>query len=194
MKRYLNLVFVVFTLFVCCSICIAAENQQPDKQSIIALYNSNKLQEAYQLIASVPEEKRDAEMWLILANITQDYDKTIDSVFLLQKALEVDPQYYKAYYNLGLLYLNDNKLTKAIENFENALKYNKEFPYAYYNLGCCYLKDAEFRKAKNYFLKAIKIKSDEPSFYYNLALAYKKMNNEKMAQKALDAYNSLTKD
>ena len=71
------------------------------KLEITALYNANSLKDAYALISSIPEDKRDADIWLLAANITQDYGKEKDAIYLLQKAVLVDPSCYKAYYNLG---------------------------------------------------------------------------------------------
>lgn len=190
MKR-LSIILALIIISNISSIPTAQAYTIEQKREIIALYNANKLQEAYQMVAKIPEEERDAEMWLLIANITQDYNKELDSFFLLQKAIEKDPKFFKAYYNLANLYMNDNKLTKAIENFNLSIKYNKNFAYAYYNLGCCYLKLNDYKKAKSYFAKAIQIKNTEPSFHYNLALVYKKLNNKKEAEKALNNYNKL---
>lgn len=192
MKKILKL-FILILLLNVVNYSFADEDYSAQKSQIIALYNSNSLQDAYQMIAKIPEDKRDAEMWLILANITQDYKDDLDAFFLLQKAIEKDPKYYKAYYNLATLYFKDNRTAKAIENYELAIKYNKDFAYAYYNLGCCYFKLGEFQKAKSYMAKAIRLNSREPNFYYNLALTYKKLHNEKQAKKALDYYNNLQK-
>lgn len=193
MKKFLSILFFLVVFFQA-KVWAEPVNYDEVKRDVVALYNTNKLQEAYQLAATIPEADRDAEVWLILANITQDYDKDLDAVFLLSKAIEKNPKYYKAYYNLGNLYFEDNKLTKAVQNYELAVKYNKDFAYGYYNLGCCYLKDALFSRAKSYFLKAIKLKPNEPIFYYNLALTYKKMNKNKQAARALDVYNKLVQE
>lgn len=188
-------IFILFALILgTISVSFSQESNLPSKADIIALYNSNKLQDAYELISQIPEENRDAELWLLLANITQDYGKDIDSVFLLRKAISVDPGYYKAYYNLGNVYFKDGKTLKAIENYELTLKYNRNFHPAYYNLGCCYFNDKQYGKAKSNFLKAIKLKGTEPNYYYNLALTYKQMNNKKQAQKTLDIYDNLSKN
>lgn len=191
MKKLFCLTLLMLSLSA--STCFAEGSFSTQKKEIIALYNANKLEEVYQLIAKIPETDRDAEMWLLLANVTEDYRNDIDAFYLLQKAVEKDPKYYKAYYNLGHLYMKDGRLVKAIENFELATKYNKNFAYAYYNIGCCYYKSTDYKKAKDYFSKAIKIKPDVPDFYYNLALSYKKLHNEKLANKTLEYYNNLLK-
>lgn len=192
MKKFFRILILILVFF-CANFVLAEDGLVAQKKEAVALYNANKLEDAYQMIAKIPEENRDSEMWLLLANITEDYNNDIDAFFLLKKSLEKDPKYYKAYYNLGNLYMKDNRISKAIENFQLAAKYNKTFAYAYYNIGCCYYKSTDYKKAKAYFEKAVKLKTDSPDFYYNLALTYKKLHNDKLASKALDYYNNLQK-
>lgn len=190
MKNYFKIILLLIFLFLP-QLSFAKENIEETKQQIIVLYNANKLKEAYQLISNIPEDERDGEIWMLAANITQDYGRTLDAVFLLQKALSVDTNNYKIYYNLGLLYLRDNKFNSAINNFKLSLKYNKEFPYAWYNLGCAYLGLFDYKRAKSAFMRAISFNTTEPDFYYNLAYTYKKLDNKKQAEKMLKIYNTL---
>lgn len=193
MKKIIRIFFILCLIFTFANQNVFAEDDfAVQKKEIVALYNANKLEDAYRLIANIDENKRDAELWLLLANITQDYGNPDDSIQFLDKSIQKDVKFYKAYYNLGNIYLEKNKVVKAIENYKLAVKYNKEFAYGYYNLGCAYMKDAQFSKAKSSFSKAISIKNNEKDFYYNLALAYKKTGNDKKAQKALIYYNQLS--
>ena len=162
------------------------------KSQAILLYSTNNIEKAYQILNQIDEINKDAEVYLLLANILQDYGKSIDSVFLLQKSILKDPKFYKPYYNLANIYFQDNKFNLAIKNYKYSLKYNPKFPYAYYNLANCYFNLKEYNKAIKYYIKAIKITS-EPDFYYNLALSYKNINNLKQAEKYLNIYNELLK-
>lgn len=189
MGRFFKIILLIL-LFIPQSV-YAQDDMQEIKQQITVLYNTNKLKEAYQLISKIPEDKRDSEIWLLAANITQDYGRELDTVFLLQKALSLDETNYKIYYNLGVIYLKDNKINSAINNFKLALKYNKEFPYAWYNLGCAYLVIFDYKKAKNAFMRAISFNTTEPDFYYNLAYTYKMLGNKKQSEKMLEIYNTL---
>ena len=98
---------------------------------------------------------------------------------------------FKAYYNLGNVYLNEEKPYLAIEQYKKVLKINPEYPYAYYNMGCAYIKAGELRKAKNAFISAIELKNTEADFHYNLAYVYKKLNDEKRAKLYLEYYNKI---
>ena len=164
------------------------------RQQIVVLYNTNKLKEAYQLISQIPEEERDGKIWLLAANITQDYGRNLDAEFLLQKAISIEPKNYKLYYNLANLYFSQNKYNAAIVNYKSSIKNNKDFAHAWNNLGLAYFELEDYHKAKNAFMRAISLKESDADFYYNLACTYKKLKNKKQAEKMLKIYNSLTEE
>jgi len=190
MKKYLFVTALLIS-FLTPQVLFANESTSELKKQITVLYNTNKLKEAYQLISKIPEEERDSEIWLLAANITQDYGRDMDTIFLLQKAISTDETNYKAYYNLGNIYLKEKKYNTAIENYKLSIKNNKEFAYGWNNMGLAYLGLEDFAKAKSAFMRAISYKSSEPDFYYNLAFTYKKMNKKKQAEKMLNIYNTL---
>ncbi len=156
-----------------------------------AFYAQNNLEEAMNLLISIPAESRNSENWLLLGNIQQDKGKLKDAVFMFESALMADSKNYRAYYNLGVLYFSEEKYSLALDNFLKAKKYKNDLAIIYYNLGCTYLNMGEFKKAKNELLYAIELKNTEPDYYYNLALAYKKMGNDKKAQYYLDFYEKV---
>lgn len=158
---------------------------------INSLYAANKLDDAFNTILSVPQEMRTPLQWTIMGNIMSDYGNKSDAEFMYKSALNVDPKYYKALYNLGNLYMENGQPNMAVEYYKQVVKYHKEFAYGYYNLGCAYLKLGEYKKARNAFLDATYFNNHEPDFYYNLAYAYKKLNNEKSAKLYLGYYNKL---
>lgn len=199
----------IFTLF--SLICLAApaysidmklENFFTDQPSQVpqyedasnearAFYAQNNLEEAMNVLISIPAEYRNADNWLLMGNIQQDKGNIKDAVFMFESALMADSKFYKAYYNLGVLYFSEEKYSLALDNFLKAKKYKNDLPIIYYNLGCTYLNMGEFKKAKNELLYAIELKNTEPDYYYNLALAYKKMGNDKKAKYYLDFYEKI---
>ncbi len=162
-----------------------------ETQEARAFYAQNNLEEAMNVLVSIPAESRSAENWLLMGNIQQDKGNIKDAIFMFESALMADAKFYKAYYNLAVVYFDEEKYSLALENLLKAKKYKNDLPIIYYNLGCTYLKLGEFKKAKNEFLYAIELKNTEPDYYYNLALVYKKLNNEKKANYYLDFYNRL---
>lgn len=191
MKKILFLILAVSFIF-SSQICFAAEEDYDVmKKEVVVLYNTNRVKEAYQLISKIPEDKRDSEIWLLAANITEDYGRDLDASYLLEKAISVDPTNFKAYYNLGNLQLKGNKYYSAIASYNKCLKIKKDFPYAWYNLGNAYLAIDDYSRAKSAFMRAVSFLNTEPNFYYNLAFTYKKLKKDKQAQKMLEIYNTL---
>ena len=186
MKKILTL--IIFLLFF--GLQAFAEKMDISEQ-IVAFYNDNNIQEAMRLIQLIPESDRTATDWLLLGNILQDNSKDSEAVFMYKRAILTDPNFYKPYYNLANIQLNEGRLNLALENYKKAVKLNSEFAYGYYNMGCTYLKLKEFKKAKNCFQKAVSLKNTVPEFHYNLAYCYRILQNNKQAQNSLDIYNKL---
>ncbi len=194
MKKFL---FVLLSIIITNITAIESYSEisfEDKKKEIIALYNSNNLEEAYYKISKMTEDERDYELWYLLGNLAQDFNNDTNASFFYQKSILQKKDFDKAYYNLGNIYLKGKKYNSAINQYKSAIKIKKDFPYYYYNMGCAYLGLKNYKEAKEAFEKAIKIKGDEPDFYYNLAFAQKNLNNKKEAQKALDTYNKLTEE
>lgn len=168
----------------------AEETSDIDAQ-INSLYAANKLDDTFNLILTIPQDKRTAKQWMLMGNVMMDYEKTEDAMFMYNAAVKADPKFYKAYYNLGNVYLSNNQPNLAIENYKLATKYNKEFAPAYYNMGCAYLKLNDLKKAKGAFHDAIYFKPTEADYHYNLAYVYKALGKEKTAKVYLNNYNKI---
>ena len=189
----MKFLYLIFIFFVITGASIAKALTGDDifdiKQNAFALYNTNHINEAYEMLNKIPNDKKDEEIYLILANIEQDKNNEDDAIKNLELAIQKKPEFYKAYYNLGCIFMKKRIYPVAIANFELAKKYNKENPYIFYNLGCAYMNAGEFKKAKKNFIKAIYLKNDEKTFYYNLAYVNKKLGKEKDSKKIIDFYN-----
>jgi len=160
------------------------------KAQAYALYNTNNGKEALKMLEGLPLEQKDEEVFIVIANIYEDRGDIDKAVENLNKSIIINSKYYKAYYNLGCIFLNKKAYELAEKNLLLSVKYNKDFPYSYYNLGTLYLRKGEYEKAKKNLIKAIYLKGDEKDFYLNLACAYKFLGKEKEAKKLLDIYNS----
>ncbi|MBO6087117.1 tetratricopeptide repeat protein [bacterium] len=169
-----------------------AEQYQEVTQQANVLYAENNINQAKDLLLSIPENQRTAQNWLLIGNILQDQGKSDEAVFMYKKAVSVNDEYYKAYYNLGNIYLSENKPNMAAEQYSKVVKLNPDYAYGHYNLACAYIKLGKYSKAKFELYNAIDLKSSEPDFYYNLIYILKKQNKEKEAKKYIEIYNKLT--
>lgn len=194
MKRLLTILILLLSICANCGFAqIQAEQEEIDSTSQEArvLYAQNEIDDALKLLKTKGEELRSAQDWLLIGNILQDKDRLDEAIYMYKKAIEKNPKYYKAHYNLGYIYFIQECPNMALSEFKKSVKYKPNFAYGYYNMGCAYLKLKDYRNAKYNFFRAIDTKGDEPSFYYNLAYAYKMMGKEKQAKTYLEIYNKL---
>lgn len=163
-------------------------------QQARVLYAQNEIDEALKILTQKAESNRSADDWLMLGNIMQDKEKIDEAVYMYSKAIALNPKYYKAHYNLGYIYLIQNKPNMALAEFKKAVKYKPDFSYGYYNIGCAYLKLKNYSSARYNFYKALDLRANEPNIYYNLAYTFKKQNKQKQAKTYLDMYNKMMED
>ena len=73
-----------------------------------------------------------------------------------EKSIELDPT-ADTYYNLGIAYNDQGKLTNAIQMWEKAIELNPDDADAYNNLGVAYYNNGDFDTSLIYFKKAAKL-------------------------------------
>lgn len=185
MKKFI--LFLILILF--CSVVHAEEMTK--SQQAIAYYNDNNIDGALDILKTIPENEKTAEDWLLMGNLLQDKNQRAEAIFMFKRSILVDKNYYKPYFNLANMYLDEERPLMSIDNYKIVIRLKHDFPYAYYNMGCAYLKLGEYSKAKKYFSKAVELKNTEPDFQYNLAYCYKKLNKLKLANRHLEFYNKL---
>ncbi len=91
------------------------------------------------------------------------------------RVLELEPDSFEALYNLGVTYLNQSQLDKAVAQYEKALAKNPDHPsaaLALNNLADIYLRRGETEKAIESFEQAVKKSPMHFESRYNLAVQY----------------------
>ena len=128
MKRLLVILSLISTL----SSVYAATAEELSKQAT-AFYSDNNFHKTMELILQIDEKERSAQDWLILGNLLDEKGEKENAIFMYQKAINANPKYYKAYYNLANIYLNEERYNMAIDNYKQALKLNKEIDIMFIN-------------------------------------------------------------
>jgi tetratricopeptide (TPR) repeat protein len=77
----------------------------------------------------------------------ESYRKANDN---FRKAVELDPEFAPAYYELGMACIQTGDLAAAIDCWEKALEISPEFDQVVYNLALAYLENGEKSKALVY--------------------------------------------
>ena len=75
----------------------------------------------------------------------------------MRLAIQTDPTYEKAYYNLGKVYQAQRKWDKAIEAFESAVQKSPDNANFQYDLGEAYLEAKQLDKAETALKKATEL-------------------------------------
>lgn len=97
-------------------------------------------------------------------------------------AIEKDPEYKWAYYNLGLLYKALERNDLAVEYYHKALKIDDAYADAYNGLGAVYFQMDQLDEAEKYYRKAIEFDPDLQYPYYNLGLIMDKRQDIEQAK------------
>jgi protein O-mannosyl-transferase len=105
-----------------------------------------------------------------------EYDKAIED---LTKAIQLDTNYTKAYYNYAKAYYNrgnayadKQKFDLALKDFNKCIELNPKYTQAYFNRGNIYSDRQEYDKAMADFSKAIELNPGEAKPYLNRGFIY----------------------
>lgn len=193
MSKFSKTLFLFLVLCIS-NIALANDNINSEeiKQKAIALYETGNYEESLKVFQSIPLKDKDENIYLFISNIASELGDDNLAIRNLNKALDKNYMFYKAYYNLGCILAKKKSYLMAAANFELAIKYNKNFDNAYYNLACCLIQQKNYEQAKKNLIKAIDLNPKNKDYYYNLAFCYKELNKPKQAQKILDVYNKMS--
>jgi type II secretory pathway predicted ATPase ExeA/tetratricopeptide (TPR) repeat protein len=98
----------------------------------------------------------------------QALDAAVDA---FGQAIEIDPSYAEAHYNLGLARLRQGDLEGAVQAFRKVVSIRPDSEDAYRHLGVALWKQGELGEAVTAFRKAIALNPDDALAHHNLALA-----------------------
>jgi tetratricopeptide (TPR) repeat protein len=104
-----------------------------------------------------------------------------------QKTINQDPDYFKAYNKLGIVYLKLDKKKEAIDAFRKAVNLKSNYTKAYNNLGIAYGKSDMYEDALSAFQRALTLRPDYAKAYNNIGVIYYEQG---MYNKAIEAFNN----
>ncbi len=108
----------------------------------------------------------------------------------LTKAIELDPNYGHAHFNLGVLRYRQRNYGEAVEHFRDTLSTNPSLTQAYLNLGTTYAEMGKFRAAIDVWKQLERIQPHNASLVFNIGLSWLRLGQDANAssalQKALD--------
>ncbi|MFP8489529.1 tetratricopeptide repeat protein [Gracilimonas sp. Q87] len=128
---------------------------------------------------------------LILSAFTNDEARQANSAFdkgnyeeaeeLYKAAIEVSPDNYKLYFNLGNAQAKQGKVEEAIESFmefRSLAESPQDKSMAEYNIGTLLAEDQKWKPAATHFKNALKLNSSDLDAKHNYERALAEMQNE----------------
>jgi len=101
-----------------------------------------------------------------------------DDVTLFTDTVRKSPDAALPHNNLGIVYLNQNRLAEAVNEFITVLKLKPDAD-AHYNLGIAYLNQNRLTEAVNEFIAVLKLKPDDTEARNKLQICYGRMKTMK---------------
>lgn len=113
-------------------------------------------------------------------------EKTEAARYLFQ-AVKLQPDYFDALYNLGLILQELDKVSEAVSCYEQALRIKHDSAEAWNNLGVAHHSVGRSDQAVECHRRALKLKPADSSYYNNLANALRGMDQPAEAIRELQA-------
>lgn len=105
---------------------------------------------------------------------------------LFRKAISKDPNFWEAYYNLGIVYFNSKKYNDALKQFNKVINALPNFDKSYYGRGLIYEKQKKYKEAIADFKKVTEFNPNDYKPYYYLGKISVLDGNYKEAQENLN--------
>jgi len=132
----------------------------------IEFKKKEKFKDALKILEGLLEKDRHSEIVKsTLIEILFDYGGYLNDEWMLgyekavecfKKIIEMDPNNYRAWYNLGIAYFNLNETEDALSAYHRALEIKPDYMYCYYNIGLLYeVSKGDLEKALANYEKAL---------------------------------------
>ena len=143
---------------------------------VIQLYSSGFIEDALLKIAAlIKNYPYEPSLFNICGICFGAIDDQESAVLNFKKAINLNPKYPEAQYNLGATYHKMGQLNNAIESYSKAITINNAYPTAHNNLGQILLELGKFDNAIEHFEWAISFKPDFAEAHNNLGAALQKL-------------------
>lgn len=129
-------------------------------------------------------------------DIKQDYVEALDLLavtlanrgdtmaeYYYQRLLDIEPNNANTYYKMGVYYMNQDQVNRALEAYTQATQVNPGHADSYYNMGYMMIELREFSDAKKYFTQAIQAQQKNYKAYYGRGYAHEMLGDVMNAEK-----------
>jgi len=133
------------------------------------------LTESQETHEQISNDHKSYNKWGTFYAKQKNYAKAIESY---HKALEMNPNYAVAHYNMGNVYRDQNEYGRAVEFYRKAIKLNPDYALPHYNLGRIYSEQGKYTQALREYQKTQKLISDNIQVQEKIERLKKLLNNQ----------------
>jgi len=119
--------------------------------------------------------KNNASVYNARGKVNRDKGNYEQALADYDKAIELDPAFYKAYHNRAKIYFDQQRFDEAIENYSVVLEFNPRFYEAVSNLGIIYASQQKNDLALEMLNRAMDIKPDHLNTIRSRGMLYEQM-------------------
>lgn len=129
-------------------------------------------------------------------DLKQDYYEAIDMMavtltamgdtlakFYYDRMLDMRPNDASTYYKLGVYYMNQGEINRALESYSRAIQINPRDADSYYNLAYMHVELQQYSKAREYFTKAIQFQERNYKAFYGRGFTFEVVGDIANARK-----------
>jgi Flp pilus assembly protein TadD len=121
----------------------------------------------------------------------EDAGRRPEAFKAMSKAIEVDPNYYKSYYNLADLYLVSDQPGTALQLLQTAIRLNPNFTEAYVSVGAALMRAGKFREVTIFLEQNLDRIADNAEARFYLGASYAFLGNRERAMRELAILSKL---
>lgn len=172
---------------------LAKKSSDPRDLFVVAdvLIKNTRQDEAIPLLQKYLEKfPDDPRAWVGLGLGYEDRKQFSEAENAFERALQADPKFAEAEYQIGVLKSVSGDSSAAIPHYERAIQFDPNHLQALTKLGGLYLQSGDLNKALAVLLKAESINPDDRQTEYSLALAYAKLGKREEAKVHMERFQS----
>lgn len=155
------------------------------KLSKVYYYKKDYSHSLEQLAKAQDLDKENSEVYFIRGMNLKEMGDTMKAIVSFQKAVQVKPDFYDAYMQLGLL-TSKNPGSIAAQYFDNAIRIDSTSTEAYYDKGKFYQDHKSYEKAKGTYHELILKNPQYEKAYFNLGFIYIQQDSIDKAYRMFD--------
>lgn len=122
---------------------------------------------------------KDPLPFTVAAHCKSELKRNLEAETLLRKAVEVDPGYAPAWFNLGFLIQKRNDHEEALRCFDKAIRFQEKMDRAHYGRALSLIALDRPEEAKAALERTIDLQPMSPYGYYQLASLHHRLGDEK---------------